>query len=618
MAAKRSRIFLLAEDTTGLSGGKKTAYWLWNLLCLVGTAFLLCVASLLLAYGPYSPEIFRDYFTKPAIILCNLLPILLIQLFLYALIGRQWLAYLLTALLIVTASVSNYYKLTLRNDPVVFSDLSVMFTAVGFAGHYDIEIGKRVILAVLTVPVGTLFLLLFAKGRPRLVGRILLLLAALLPLYPLWTQVYSQKSFYDSPAMTNTRSINRWSDTQQMVSKGLLYSFIYSATKTYEPAPEGYSAQAVEADLAAFTDGVIPEEKKVNLLGLQLEAFADLEVLGIEGIDPSAYADYRAVRDESYHGKLITNIFAGGTIDTERCFLIGTSSLRYYTQNIPSYVRYLNDQGYQTTGSHPCTQEFYNRIGVNSYIGFQNYFYTENCYGALSGGSTANDDILFPEVLRQYKEAMERGPVFDFTVTYQGHGPYDTDRLNGSEVLWDGTGCSEEAYYILNNYLASVKNTSAHLRALTQELSETDKPVVVLIFGDHKPWLGNDASVYKELGIDFDLGTEQGVTNYYGTEYLIWANDAAKKVIGYEFAGEAPTTSSGYLMNILFDTLGWKGPAFMQLAEQVRQTLPVVTSTGLFYNQDGLTHELTAQEREILTRLTDAQYYRQRHFGTIS
>lgn len=614
----RRRFFLFDDRSAGLSKGKSLLFWLWNLLCLLVSSFGLCVVTLLLAYGAYSPEVFWDYFSKPLLLLLNLLPILLLQLFLYACTGRQWIAFLVTSLIFVIGAVSNYYKLTLRGDPVVFSDISSMFTAAGFAGKYDIRIGKRVILAVCSVPLGTVFLFLFARGRLAWQGRLAAGLAVAVSLVPLWTQVYSQKRVFNSPGMKNDAHINQWSDTQQMISRGFVYSLVNSATKTFEPVPEGYSAQDVQTELAAFTDGVIPEEKKVNILGLQLEAFADFETLGISDIDPAVYADYHTLKAESYSGRLITNIFAGGTIDTERCFLTGSSVLHYYGKNTPSYAWYLKSQGYQTTGSHPCTWEFYNRRSINSYLGFDTYYYMENCYNQFSEWTTADDDILFPELLRKFTAAMEEGPVFDFTVTYQGHGPYDTGKLKNDEVLWDGTDCSEEAYYALNNYLSSVKNTSAHLLELTRELQKSDKPVVVILFGDHKPWMGNDASVYHELGVSFDLATEQGVTDYYGTEYLIWANDAAKKVTGFDFIGEAPTTSSGYLMNILFNTLGWKGPAYMQFTEQVRQTLPVITSTGVWFNGDGMTHTLTEQEQDALSRLLCVQYYRHRHFGEIS
>lgn len=615
---RHSRPFLFAASAKGLSTGRQWLYIVWNAVCLLGSACVLAVMSLMLAYGPYPSDVFFGYFTRPTIFLLNYLPILLLQLLLFACTGRQWIAYLGTSLLFITASVCNYYKLTLRSDPVVFSDLSLLFTAVGFAGKYDIQLCKRVVLAVATVPLGTVFLLLHARGSFGWKGRVALALCAVLPLYPLWTQVYSKYKVYSSPAVSNAQFINQFSETQQMISRGFVYPFFYSAIRVIEPEPEGYLTASVEEDLATFTDASIAENKKVNILAIQLEAFADLEQLGLTGIDASAYADYRALREDSYHGTLITNIFSGGTVDTERCFLTGSTALRQYARNTPSYVWYLKSQGYQAIGSHPCTWEFYSRRSINENLGFDTYDFMENRFNQLTTNKVAYDDILFPELLRRYEEAAQAGPVFDFVVTYQGHGPYNTEQLIDSTPLWSAEDCSDEVYYAMNNYLSSVKSTGAHLKELTQALSESDTPVVVLLYGDHKPWMGNDAAYYHELGINFDLSTQEGVTNYYGTEYLLWANDAAKKQLGFSFRGEGPTTCSGFLMNVVFDVLGWKGPAYMQLANEVRQVLPVVTSTGVWMNNEGLVHTLSPEENAQYTRLLYAQYYRHRQFGRVS
>lgn len=615
--AAKKRLFLLEKSAKDFSLGKKTAYWLWNIFCLIISSCVICTMTLMLAYGPYSEEIFRGYFEHFTVFLLNLLPVLVLQILLYAISGRQWIAYLITSLIFVAASIGNYYKLTLRNDPFVFADVMTLNTAFGVAGGYTYKIGMRVFIAAISVPLGTLCMGLLARGRIHWIARIALLLACFLGVFPLWNQIYSQKSTYSSEKTDNSEHIFYWSDTQQMVSKGFVYSFIYSITKVHEPVPENYSEKAVEKDLASFTDAVIPDEKKVNIIAIQLEAFADLEQLGISGIDPSAYETYHALKQESYAGELITNIFAGGTVDTERCFLTGSSVLHYYTTQTPSYAWYLRSQGYHTTGSHPCTWEFYNRRSINEYLGFEDYYYTENCYRELSHDLTAYDEYLFPEVLRRYEAMAPEGPVFDFVVTYQGHGPYSTTALKSDTVYWQGEGYSEEAYYALNNYLASVNSTSKELTAMIDALRESEYPVVVLIYGDHKPWLGNDASIYHELGVSFDLTTEQGIKNYYATDYLIWANDSAKKISGFEFTGQAPMTSSGYLMNILFNTLGYEGPAYMQLTEQIRQTLPVITSTWTFSEDGTLTHDLSDKAMEQAQRLWCVQYYRHRHFDEV-
>ena len=84
------------------------------------------------------------------------------------------------------------------------------------------------------------------------------------------------------------------------------------------------------------------------------------------------------------------------------------------------------------------------------------------------------------------------------------------------------------------------------------------------MFGDHKPWLGDNESVYQSLGMPVACDTPEGFLCHYSTQYLIWGNDAAKRALGRELRGDGPTIGPSMLMCTLFDALGWEGPPFMQ------------------------------------------------------
>ena len=133
--------------------------------------------------------------------------------------------------------------------------------------------------------------------------------------------------------------------------------------------------------------------------------------------------------------------------------------------------------------------------------------------------------------------------------------------------------------------------------------------MVLVAFGDHKPWLGDDNSVYKEVGVELDLGTETGFYNYYSTPYFIWANPAAKEALGREFKGEGPTISPCFLMSELFDQCGWEGPAFLQLSREVKEELPVFTSSDRYLTAGVTVDALTEEQRELARKFDWVQYY---------
>ena len=602
-----------AQSTALLDRGRhNTLRVLWNTAAFLLSSFGICVLSLFLAIGMFSIDMFFAYFRQPVILLLNWLPIVMVQLLLFCLFGRQWLAFLFTSLFFLGGSIAHFYKLKFRYDPLFFSDIKLMGAALGVVSGYDLTPNTRIIAAAVYVVLGTLAMLFLVKGRLRgLWLRVIPAVAVLISAIPLWGFVYSNDHIYNDVAVSDTYLLDIWSQ-QVYVSKGLVYPFIHSIKADLNTAPEGYDQAEAEELLSAYSDADIPAGRKVNLIGFQLEAFCDLEALGIEGISQEAYAPYRALAEESYTGRLIVNTFGGGTMDTERCFLSGSYALGNYTKNSYSNVRYLKSQGYRTVGSHPNTGIFYSRSGINANLGFDEYWFTDNHYEQVSALENVwmCDHILFPEVLRQYRELSADGqPVFSFNVTIQGHGPYNTTGYTGDTVYWPERSCSDYCYNAINNYLASLRDTQNHLAAFVDALREDSAPVVLVLYGDHKPWMGDNASILHELGVNIDLSTREGFLNYYSTSYLIWANDAAKELLGGDFSGEGPDVSAGFLMNLLFDKLGWEGSAFNQFGDKIRQTLPVVTSLGYYYENGDLTAQLSSKGREAFRELDIVSYY---------
>ena len=97
--------------------------------------------------------------------------------------------------------------------------------------------------------------------------------------------------------------------------------------------------------------------------------------------------------------------------------------------------------------------------------------------------------------------------------------------------------------------------------------------------------MGDGNSVYSALGVNLDLSTAEGFRNYYGTEYVIVANDKAKEILADDFKGKAPLTSPCMLMSMLFDKLGIKGNSFMQYQRTVRDVLPAFNLAGAYDNE---------------------------------
>ena len=601
--------FLRRQPDMAWPVGKKVGYFLWRFLVLLAAGISLGALALIFAYGNYSWGVFLGYFDNLFLVAMNVLPAVLLLFLLYGLTGRAWLAFLLDGALVLGLSIGSYFKLIFRDDPVHFEDMLILREAGAMAGseHYALFIDKRIAVALVCWIGGTLLLALLvrgaARGWRRRAGTALVALAVGAALSP----VYLDEDIYNG--VENYEYLNQWSATQNYISHGFLYPFLHSITEMVETPPKGYSEDTAEELLSAYTDADIPEDRRVNVIALMREAYVDFSRYGIEGLDTSGYDFYHRLEEESYHGDLVTNIFAGGTVDSERSFLTGDYQVRNYRSNANSYVWYLRDQGYTVEGSHPYYQWFYNRLNVNGYLGFERYRFLEGDYENLTSAYLPEDSILLPEIYSDFQANKDTGkPYFSFSVNVQSHGPYTTT-ASYSTVDYLTGDYTEECKNAMDNYMAAIMNSDMELEKLIDQLRTEEEPVVFILFSDHLPWMGDSNVFYDEMGMDISGDTAESFLRHYTTEYLIWANDAAKEVLGRDFVGEGPTISPCYLMNVAFELMGWEGPAFLQAMEELRQVFPVVTTHDCYVVDGVFTDAVPAERQDLFDEFLYLQYY---------
>ena len=590
-----------------------TDSFIFNALLFLFSSFGLAVLSLLQAIGNGQLNMFYDYFRYPMTFFLNALPIILLQGFLLCISGRQWIAFLISGIIVLAASAGDYFKLIIRYEPFLFSDIHYIGAALGVSKDYSLSLNSRLITSLIALLAGSFLLAVFAKRTLHLKSRFFILIFILLSIFPLWRYVYSSDDVYNSSLIVQ-RDYDR--EMYKTASKGFVYPFIYSIKDVHKTPPEGYNEKKVAAFLSSYADSKIPEDKRINIIAIQLEAFSDLRALGISGISQKTYEYYDQLKAESISGTLMVNVNGGATIDTEQCFLTG--DYRYYKVNntTPSFVWYMKDQGYRTVGGHPY-YSFYGRQISNPLLGFETYRFCENYDGypdieLLSPSRNYSDCFFFDSIFEQYMEIVNKGEnVFSFNVTMQGHGPYSTDEYLFGDIWFDGSNCSAITSHILNNYLGGLADTQKNLSKLIDALRDEEHPVVVVLYGDHKPWLGDNSSIVDELAIPYDTTSENGIINYYSTEYIIWANNRTKELYPGVFAEKGPTISTCYLLPYVFQKLEWNSCGYSNYLIERMNTLNVITSKNIFFEHGSFTEKLSPEGEEMLELAENILYYRQ-------
>lgn len=611
---KRFFLFRLEPDSLW-SLRKKAAFWLWNFSVLFFASLAVGLLSLCFAAVNNRRNMVLSYLHNPWILFLNLAPVVVLAFLLYFVVRRPGLAYGLTCAVAASLTVANWFKLQFRDDPLMFEDLGLIRETHNMLGRYHLFWTRSLAVGLALLLLGGLFTHFFVRGRMRrcspgrLIGFSVVFVAALFVRDLCFnTQIYNQKT-------VNNAYINQWSATQVYTSKGVVYPFLYSIKSGEDQPPDGYDEKQAEMILSAYPSADIPQDKKVSLITVMLESYSDLSKFDIPGLSDKVYADYHALEAESYTGNLISNVFAGGTVNTERGYLTGYSRLGSFRTDTNAYPWYFQSQDYTVEGAHPCFEWFYNRENINQNLGFQDYYFVENYFSPLTDGGVGFDDLFFPQLIKLWENNKQTGkPYFAYDLTYQGHGPYNTDRTWWGNDYVTGGDYTDASRNILNNYFGSIYNTNQNLKAFFDYYRKEAQPVIIVLFGDHKPWLGDGNSVYHELGINLDLSSQDGFYNYYTTRYLIWANDAAKKTLGNDFMGEGPTMGSYFLMNQVFRLAGWTGPSIMQASQQVMDAVPVLHTSGVYVENGTVTTQLTPEDQALVHDFNMVQYYDRKHF----
>lgn len=575
-------------------------------------SFVIMVMTFRYSTAPLETTLFRSYFNGKWLMLMNIIPIFLIMALLSLIFNKLWVSFSTTSILFFLMSVINNYKLIYRDEPLTFTDIKLITESMSMAKKYKISLTGDMIIILIGIILITLLIKSFVPYK--IISkkiRVSLLIILMLISGIIFKTFYFNPETYNR--VGNKDLINIWSQTQQFQSKGLVYPFTYSISQSKDRILEGYDEDKAKQLLEDKSYSNIAEDKKVNIIAIMLESYNDFSKFKNVDLDHSVYENYYNIVDNSYSGKLITNVFGGGTINTEWSFLTGYNSHPKYIKDTNSFMWYFKEQGYKVEAMHPNFGWFYNRRNVNDYIGFDKFDYYENKYKTIQEEALM-DWEFFDYIIKGYEESKkEEKPYINFSVTYQNHGPYSVEKLTDKEYLKYKSNYDEKTYNIINNYFSGIKDTDIALKKLTDYFESEEEPTIVILFGDHNPWLGDDQSGYKMLDIDLDLSTTEGFLNYYETPYVFWSNSSAKRALDKEFKGEGNEISPNFLMAELFQYLGWEGNEYMNYLFDVKDKFTV--NHDMYFNVKGeYISKLNDEELQVWKDFNSVQYYYSRNF----
>lgn len=577
---------------------------------------------------------------QPLILFLNWLPIALLTAAFAFAFRNVFFSSALVGLIAGAMSLINRVKLTIRGEPFVPRDISLIKEAADAAGSYDMtlpwfQIGCLVVMTAVFIVLGVLLPLKKSEDAPKMRGALVRVMGFVLCLAVLVGAVglvYSSTDLYNSFETTepyNLSSVNN--------ELGFVYYFCYHFSTYKIEKPEGFDRDEAASWETGYESA--PDAADVNVVFVMNEAFSDILNEDVfvfpEGENPMEVYNTLAEGENAWAGHIVVPYFAGGTADTEFDVASGMqtnllnpaapslTAFRTVNRDLDSIFRVFGADGYTSCFMHPGQSWFYNRENVYDWFGADESFFVED-FDAEYKGSWVTDESVLRELVSRFEEKSAGGGLdFTYAVTIQNHMSYNAEKY-GDYVCPEVETTAElspEIQTAVNVYAEGIRDANAMLEDLTEFYSEQSEPVLLVFFGDHLPYLGDNRQGYAELGLPAASVTGgEDPFAAYTAPVLFWCNDAAAEALDFANAIEAldlpadGRISACYLGAAVLELTG-RGevsPWFAFLNE-MRRELPVLHN-GYYESADGeITTEPTAEEAALVSRMRCWAYYKLRY-----
>lgn len=601
-------------------------------------AFFLVAAVLLVHFQTFITN-GSLYFSKdslsiewqPVLLLLNALPLFVVMCFLYFAFGSVNVAFSSVSIIFTAMLVVNFLKVDFRAEPFIPTDITTIGEAANVSVGIEFKFTWVIVVSVFIMLLANILMWIFVRSdKVKAAKRICGIMACMLIGGTSYFAVYSKSEIFNAvPSFANI-----WKDSSVMENKGFLYMFLNRFGLFSYDAPEGYSKKAVEEVYSEaeasekLPDGYI----KPDVIAIMGESYFDIKKTNLEyenGFNPTE--NLEKLRQEGAWGELIVRGIGGGTVVSEFEFLtanvmpfindtIISPYNTYITKDAYSIVSYLKDEfGYESVAMHLGNEWFYNRKSTYPRLGFdRTLFYEDVEHKNLPIGYNgyAPDSYLADEIIDSYNKHISKNfeqGYFNFNVTVANHLPYN-EYEKGKEFIKRADNLSDSEYLMVNRYAELLGKTDELLGRVYSHINASDKPTVLVFFGDHLPnWNQRTLEILPKIGIDTSKTGYEGDLLTHSTPYLILGNDAFKKQAEkFEISlptGKQQTISSNCLGIKMLEYMNIPMSAHFSFAEKVQNEVPVI-SNHYYITKDGSQVEALEDENQrLIDKYKIIQYY---------
>ncbi|MEY8462919.1 LTA synthase family protein [Streptococcus merionis] len=526
-------------------------------MAITSSLFWAVVFNYTLQLGIRTDEALFGQFIFPGGTLYQIIILFLVYLTVYILINKYVYASVLISFSGIAVSVANYIKSNMRNEPLLVTDFSWLKQFKLILSFVDSKIAILTVLAVLASIVAIVFLRkrwvagqIIKQNKIRLIMAASIL-SAFVAVYSIFVNEENKRIVDGIPVVSK---VNNWLDIAYMGHmtnaryKSLMYVWTKQLTKPIMERPEDYSEEKIEELVDKYTKRAqaINEERSADIsertvIYILSESLADPSRIPTVTLSKDIIPNIRTIISKNTGGLMRSDGYGGGTANMENQSLL---SLPYY--NLSSAVSVMNTEVVPKMNYLPSISNLYdskNRIAIhlggaatysrNDFyrrLGFEKFIATD---GTAFEPEVIEEVGLYPSDEATYENILlnidESKSQFFSVITYQNHIPW----LYGepSDVFGSSPEFTDAQNSELSNYARLVYQTDIVTKEFLDKLSQLNKDVTVVFYGDHLPGLYPD-SIFSD-----------NPELQYQAEYFIWSNHESKK-LDYDYVNSSDFTAA--------------------------------------------------------------------------
>lgn len=536
----------------------------------------------------------------------------MVYLVLIFVLNRFWVATALFAIITSVFAVANHIKIQLRNEPVIPSDLSFIFSGNGgevasFIPKDSQALVNNTITMLVWLTIACL-LLQFIDGRrcvisfhwrrplrntKTIIGNCTRIVAVIVSTSLLcsftlnlntvgsWSHNWAQ-ALGDSPTL--------WDAAGDASLNGPTINFLRLANPKTMTKPSDYS-QATMQEIAQRYNKIAEKTNQSRsnnltdntMIMILSESFSDpTRVPGIT-LSEDPMPNIRALKNTTTSGLMLSPGYGGGTANIEYQALTGWDLALFdnsmqvpYQQLVPhqkvteTFNQLWNDR-YGASGSiafHPYYKNMYLRDIDYKKFGFS-HFYTLDSnppithHDGLDNSPYASDAEAYQNVVDELQNSNH--PQFIQLATMQYHPPYSDWYSDNQFKDADTTNLPADEKTGVDTYIKGVSITDQATTDFLNQLDAIDQPITVIFYGDHLPGVYTTARASSKNTITMQE-----------TDYFIWSNEASASAGTKLDPAAAATsyTSPNYFMAMASDHMNTKVSAYIAFLSAMRAEIP--------------------------------------------